>query len=157
QSFKRNELDGNFTTALNAKLGLIVKARTVDYQYRNAQLGRSLDRIENLYGISSDYAVLPELKAVGEFRHQDIYYDKLGETKNKTSNFLMGGVDYAVAKKLTLTARAGAEWRHRSSERSTTAPTAEVSAKYDYADGSFVTGGYTYTIEEASDTAQFTD
>jgi hypothetical protein len=157
QSFQRNELNGTFTTALNAKVGLTLKARTVYYEYRNALLGRSLDRIENLFGASGDYAVLPEVKAVAEFRHQDVYYKKLGETKNKNSDFLMGGADYAVAKKLTVSARAGAEWRHRNSERSTTAPTAELSAKYDYADGSFVTGGYVYTIEEASDTTQFTD
>lgn len=134
-----------------------LKARTVYYEYRNAALGRSLDRVENLFGVAGDYAVYPELKAVAEFRHEDIYYKKLGETKNKASDFLMGGLDYAVAKKVTVSARAGAEWRHRSAERSTISPTAEVSAKYDYADGSFVTGGYVYTIEESSDTVQFTD
>jgi hypothetical protein len=157
QSFQRNEFDANFTTALNAKVGLDVKARTVYYDYRNAELGQSLDRIENLYGLSGDYAILPEVKGVAEYRHEDIYYDKQGEDKNKTSDFLMGGVDYAVAKKLTASARLGAEWRRRSSERSIIAPTAELSGKYDYADGSFVTGGYTYTIDEASDTVQFTD
>ena len=157
QSFQRNELNGTYATALNAKFGLTLKARTAFYEYRNRLLGRSLDRTENLFGASGSYLILPEFKGIGEYRHQDVYYRKVGETKNKNSDFLMGGFDYAVAKKLTLTARAGAEWRHRSSERSTTAPTAELSAKYDYADGSFFTGGYVYTIEEASDTAQFTD
>ena len=157
QSFQRNELDGNFTTSPMAKVGLTAKARTVYYNYRNAVLGRSLDRTENLFGLAGDYGVLPEVKAVAEYRHQDVYYDKLGEKKNKHSDFLMAGVDYAIAKKLTTTARVGAEWRHRSSERSTTSPFVELTAKYNYADGSFVTGGYTYTLEEASDTAQFTD
>ncbi len=157
QSFKRNELDGHFTASLSPKLGLSVKARTVYYSYRNAVLGRSLDRIENLYGIAGDLAVLPELKAVAEYRHQDVYYDKLGEVKNKNSDFLMAGADYALAKKLTTSARLGVEWRHRSAERSTTSPYVELSSKYDYADGSFVTGGYTYTLEESSDTARFTD
>lgn len=157
QSFQRNELDGHYSTSLTAKLGLSLKARTVYYNYRNAVLGRSLDRVENLYGISGDYAVLPELKGVAEYRHQDVYYDKQGEVKNKNSDFLMGGVDYAVAKKLTTSGRVGAEWRHRSSERSTTSPYVELSTKYDYADASFVTGGYTYSLEESSDTTRFTD
>jgi hypothetical protein len=157
QSSQRNELDGHYTTSLSPKVGLDLKARTVYYNYRNPILARSLNRIENLFGAAADYALLPELKAVGEYRHQDVYYDKEGETKNKNSDFLMFGADYAVAKKLTTSGRVGAEWRHRSRERSTTAPYVEFSGKYDYADASFITGGYTYTLEESSDTARFTD
>ena len=157
QSFQRNELDGHFTAPLSPKATATVKARTVYYKFRDSGLGRSLDRFENLYGLSADYALLPETKIVGEARHEDVYYRKLGETKNKTSDFLMAGVDYAVAKTLTASLRAGAEWRHRAGERSATAPYAEASAKYDYVEGSFITGGYQHTLEEASDTVRFTD
>jgi hypothetical protein len=94
---------------------------------------------------------------VAEVRHQDVYYRKLGEDKNKNSDYLMAGVDYAVAKKLTTSARVGAEWRHRAAERSTTAPYAEVSAKFDYLEGSYLTAGYMHTLEESSDTVRFTD
>lgn len=157
QSFQRNQLDARFGTALTGKIGLTVKARSVNFDYRTASLSRSLDRIENLYGVAGDYAILPEFKGVAEFRHQDLYYDKLGETKNKSSEFLMGGFDYAAAKKLTLTGRLGAEWRRRAAERDTTAPYAELSLKYDYAETSYLSGGYGYTLEETSDTARFTD
>lgn len=157
QSFKRNELDGNFTTSLAPKIGATLKARTVYYNYRNPILQRSLNRIENLFGLTGDYVILPEVKAIGEYRHQDVYYSKLGDTKNKSSDFLMAGADYAVAKKLTTSGRVGAEWRRRSGAGSTTVPYAEFSGKFDYADGSFVAGGYTYSLEEASDTANFTD
>jgi hypothetical protein len=157
QSFKRNEFDGNFATTVTAKVGATVKARTVDYRYRSAAIGRSLDRIENLYGIAGDYAVLPETKLVGEARHQDVFYTKQGEIKNKSSDYLMGGVDYAVAKKLTASGRFGVEWRHRDAERSTTAPYVELSVKYDYVEGSFLTAGYVHTLEESSDTTRFTD
>jgi hypothetical protein len=157
QSFQRNQLDARFGTALTGKIGLTVKARTVYFNYRNAALGRSLDRAENLYGAAGDYAILPEVKAVVEFRHQDLYYTKSGETKNKSSEFLMAGVDYAAAKKILITGRLGAEWRRRAAERNTTAPYAEFSIKYDYAEMSYLSGGYGYTLEEASDTARFTD
>jgi hypothetical protein len=157
QSFERNQLDGRFDSQLTGKFGLSAKARSVYYKYRNGTLGRGLDRIENLYGIAGDFAVLPELKAVGEYRHQDVYYRKLGETKNKNSDFAMGGFDYAVAKKLLLTGRFGYEWRSRAAERSTTTPYLEASVKYDYAESSYLAGGYTYTLEESSDTARFTD
>jgi predicted porin len=157
QSFQRNELDANYTTSVTAKTGVEVKARTIYYKYRNAALGRSIDRIENLYGVAGNYAVLPETKLVAELRHQDVYYRKLGEIKNKRSDYLMAGADYAVAKKLTTSMRAGVEWRHRSAERSATAPYAEVSAKFDYLEGSYITAGYMRTLEESSDTARFTD
>jgi hypothetical protein len=157
QSFTRNQLDGRFTTPLNARLGGTVKARSVYLEYRDEELGRSLDRIENLFGASGDYSILPEIKAVGEYRHQDVFYRKLGELKNKKSDFLMGGVDYDVARKLSLTGRLGVEWRQRKAERDTTSPYAEVSAKYDYSARSHVVGGYIYTLEETSQPERFTD
>ena len=157
QSFNRNQVDGRFDTALTGKIGGTLKVRSVLYKYRNAGLGRSLDRIENLFGGSLDYAVLPELKAVAEYRHQDVYYRKLGETKNKKSDFLMAGFDYALARKMSITGRLGSEWREREAEADTTSPYAEFSLKYDYAEASFLAAGYGYALEETSDTARFND
>lgn len=156
QSFRRNQLDGRFNTPLGPKVGFTAKVRSIAFDYRNARLGRSLDRLENIYGLSADYAVLPELKAVAELRHLDVYYDKEGEAKNKRSDYAMLGLDYEVAKKLTVSSRLGAERRRRvDGERSF--PFAEVSGKYDYAPESFVLGGYSHTLEETSDTARFHD
>lgn len=157
QSNNHNEFNATFTTAPNAKTGLTLKARSVAFDYRDATLGRSLDRIENLYGLSGNYAVLTEVKAVAEVRHQDVYYRKLGETKNKHSDYLMGGIDYAFAKKLTATGRVGGEWRQRDGAGDTTVPYAEASLKYDYTEDSFVSAGYMYTLEESSDIARFND
>ncbi len=157
QSFTRNQLDGRFSTPINAKAEATVKVRSVYYEFRDAALGRSLDRIENLYGLSANYALLPEAKAVAEFRHQDVYYTKEGEMKNKSSEYLMGGVDYEVARKLSLSGRLGVEWRSRTAERDTTSPYAEFTAKYDYAEKSFLLGGFGYSIDETSDTARFND
>jgi opacity protein-like surface antigen len=157
QSFTRNQIDGRFTTPITPKASLTAKARSIYYEYRNDILGRSLDRIENLYGLAGDYAVLPELKVVGEYRHQDVYYRKLGEEKNKSSDYLMGGVDYNVAKKMSLSGRLGGEWRTRENEPDTTSPYAEFSGKYDFSERSFLVGGYAYTLEETSDTLRFTD
>ncbi len=157
QSNNRNELNGTFSTAPTSKTGLTVKTRFVNFDYRDSVVGRGLDRMENVYGLSGSFAFLPEVKAVAEVRHQDVYYSKLGETKNKSSNYLMGGVDYAFAKKLTAGARAGAEWRKRKGETDTTSPYFEGSLKYDYTETSFLSGGLMYTLEEPSDTARFTD
>lgn len=157
QSFTRNQFDARYATALTPKVGLQVKARSVFSKYRNAVLGRSLDRIENLYGVAGDYAILPEMKGIAEFRHLDVFYRKLGEEKNKRSNYLMAGVDYAAARKLTLSGRVGVEWRERMREEDATSPYAEFSGRYQYAEQSWIVGGYAYTFDEASDTARFTD
>jgi hypothetical protein len=157
QSFTRNQFDGHYSRPLSPKFGGEVKVRSAYTKYRTATLGRLLDRTENLYGLAGNYAILPEAKAVAEYRHQDVYYRKLGELKNKSSDYVMGGFDYEAGKKLTLSTRLGAEWRRRSSEPSATAPFAEASAKYDYSERSFVTAGYGYSFDEASDPSRFTD
>lgn len=157
QSNNINEIDVSFSTAPTAKTSVTLKVRGLNIDYRDADIGRSLNRFEDIIGASGGYAILPEFKAVAEFRHQDVFYGKLGETKNKRSDYLMAGADYDIAKKLTLSGRVGTEWRHRSSERSTSAPYAEFTAKYTYAEDSFFSGGYMYTLEETSDTGRFTD
>lgn len=157
QSVRRNQLDGRFITPLHPKATATVKARSVYYNYRDATLGRSLDRIENLFGVAGDYAALPQAKLVGEYRHQDVYYRKEGEIKNKRSEYLMGGVDYDVARKMSLSARVGAEWRRRAADRDVTAPYAEMSGRYSYTETSFLVGGYAYTLEETSDVLRFND
>lgn len=157
QSFTSNQFDGRFVGALTPKLGYELKARSLYLKYRNAILGRSLDRIENLYGLAGNYAILPEVKAVAEYRHLDVYYRKLGEEKNKNSDYAMAGFDYAAARKLTLSTRVGAEWRRRAREQNVTSPYVEVSGRYTYAEHSSITGGYAYTLDEPSDTVRFTD
>lgn len=157
QSFTHNQFDAHVTTPLTPKLKTELKARSSYTKYRNGAIGRLLDRIENLYGVAADYAVLPEVKAVAELRHQDVYYRKLGESKNKYSNYVMAGADYDVAKKLTLSGRLGAEWRQRLGAENTAAPYAEFSGRYAYAEKSFITTGYAYTFDESSDPTRFTD
>lgn len=157
QSSKRNQLDGRLATNLNERTNATLKARTVRYRYDNATLGASLDRTENLLGAAVSFDVLPELKAVGEYRFQDVGYRFAGGNKDKQSNFLIGGFDYAAAKKLTASGRLGFEWREREGAGDTDAPYVELSAKYDYAEKSYITGGYMHTLEEASNVAQFTD
>jgi hypothetical protein len=158
QSFAREQFDGHLTAPLSPKASIDIKARSAYTKYRNSVLGRMLDRVENLYGVAGDYAVLPEVKAVAEYRHQDVYYMKEGvESKNKQSDYVMGGFDYAVAKKLTVSGRLGAEWRRRVHQNDATAPFVEFSGRYDYAEKSFITGGYGYSFDEASDPTRFFD
>lgn len=157
QSFHRNEANGRFVASPRAKLGMTLKARSVLYDYDSPTLARSLNRMENLSGVAGSYDIVPELKAVGEYRHEDVYYQKEGEKKNKRSDFLIGGFDYAVAKKLAVTGRLGGTWRDRASEENTSAPYAEFSLRYNYAVQSVLTAGYVYAFEETSNVELYND
>ena len=157
QSFKRAEADARYSTTLGQKTGLVAKYRLVDFAYDNSNLSDQLDRTENLLGLELSYAVLPETKLVGEYRYQAIGYKTAGSSKDKKSNFLMAGFDYNPGKQLLMSARAGFEDRKRDSQPNTTSPYLELTSRYTYSEGSFLAAGYSYTIEEPSDTVRFND
>lgn len=157
QSFKRGEFNARYTTALNAKTGLVGKYRFMNLAYDTATLSTELDRSENLAGLEYSFQLLPETKIVGEYRYQDIAYDSDAAHKDKKSNFLMTGFDYAAGKQLTVSGRAGFEKRRRASAPNTTAPYLELTTRYSYAEGSFLSAGYVHTIEEPSDVNRFND
>jgi hypothetical protein len=157
QSLQSNEFDTRYTFAPVEKLGMAVKVRSVYYDYTDPILGDELNRYENLYGLEFDYTLLPDLKAAGEYRHQDIDYTTDPGDNNKHSDFLMAGFDYAAAPQMTASLRLGAEYRRRAGLSDETSPYAEFSAKYDYAKGSFVSVGYVYALEETSDPVHFSD
>ncbi|MES1168878.1 MAG: outer membrane beta-barrel protein, partial [Oleiharenicola lentus] len=73
------------------------------------------------------------------------------------SHFLMGGFDYSPGKQLLVSGRAGFEDRSRDSQPDTTVPYVELTSRYTYGEGSFLAAGYSYTIEEPSDTNRFND
>jgi opacity protein-like surface antigen len=157
QSFRRNQFDASFSTNVTKKTSTTVKVRTTEYRFDNASLGQDLDRTENLYGLAGSYDLVPEAKGVAEYRRQTIAYRNAGANKDKTSDFLLGGIDYKAAEKLTASARVGVEWRRRDGESNQTAPSAELSLKYDYAQQSFVAAGYAYSLDESSDVVNYTD
>jgi hypothetical protein len=157
QTLQSNQLDVHYTLAPTEKLGLVFKARSVYYDYLNNALSFELNRFENLYGVEFDYTLLPELKAAGEYRHQDVDYSNDPSGNNKHSDFLMAGFDYNVGPKLAASVRVGGENRTREGATNETTPYAETSLKYDYDKGSFVSVGYSYSLEETSDPVHFTD
>ena len=157
QSFKRLQLDSRYTTTANAKTGVVLKYRFSNQAYDSANLAADLDRSEHLAGLETSFQFLPETKLVGEYRYQAIAYDTASALKDKTSNYLMAGVDHQAGKKLMLSGRLGVEDRNRESAADTTAPYAEFSVRYTYTEESFLSAGYMHTIEEPSDVDRFTD
>jgi predicted porin len=157
QSFTRNQFDGRLPTSLGQKTSLVFKYRNIYFNYNDAGLSQSLDRMEHLGGVEVNDRFLPDTTLVGEYRYQAIDYAHAGGLKDKTSNFLLAGVDYNMGKQLTFSGRAGLEDRRRDGDRSTTAPSVSLTCRYDYTENSFVSAGYTYSLEETDNPALFTD
>lgn len=157
QSFKMNQFNARFTTAANPKTGVVIKYRNINYAYDLGTLAAQLDRMEQLAGLEVNFAALPVTKLAAEYRYQNVAYDAGSATKDKRSHFVLGGVDYNPSEAVTLTFRGGVEDRMREGAASTTGPYAELSTRYTYGQNSFVSGGYVYTLEEASDVTRFTD
>ena len=157
QSYTRNQLDGRFTSALDQKTGFVVKYRNLYYNYDDPGLSQSLDRMEHLAGLELNNKFLPDVTVVGEYRYQAINYAHIGDLKDKRSNFLLTGADYVSGKQTSLSGRVGFEDRRREGERSTMAPYVELTGKYLYTENSFVSGGYTYSLEETDNPTLFTD
>lgn len=157
QSFKSNQFNLRYSGAIGQKTNTVVKYRNVMFDYDNAALGANLDRVENLAGIELSYAFLPETKLVAEYRYLDVAYDSGGAGKDKDSHYFMAGADYSPSQEVTVTGRLGLENRSRQTQSDTTAPYAEFSLRYAYTEGSYLAAGYSYTLEESSDTVRFTD
>jgi hypothetical protein len=159
QSFKRNEFNLRFTTGttVTEKATVGIKYRNVLLAYDSASLAALLDRTENLAGVELAFAFLPETKLVGEYRYQDIAYDTAANLKDKTSHFFLAGFDHNPGQNLLVSGRVGGEARSRAAGGDTSVPYIEFTTRWNYTDGSFLSGGYTYTLEEPSDTLSYTD
>jgi hypothetical protein len=157
QTLQSNEFNTHYSFSPIQKVDLVVKARSVYYDYISPVLGDELNRFENLYGLEGDMELLPTVKLAGEYRHQDVDYSTNPATNNKHTDFLMAGLDYNPGPQMTFSFRVGGEYRHLDSLGTQTTPYAELSAKYDYAKGSYVSVGYTYSLEETSDPIHYED
>jgi len=157
QSYRRNQFDARYATSLTKRTGLTFKGRHTSYDYQEADLARSLNRNEILVGVAASHALLPELQAVLEYRHLVIDYASDGGFKNKQSNFVLIGADRVVTAKFSLSGRIGMEERQREGERRASLPYAELGLKLDYGQGSYVSAGYGYSVEETSNIELYTD
>ena len=157
QSYRRNQFDARYSAGLTKRTSLAFKGRSTRYDYENAGLGSSLNHDEYLAGLALNHAVLPELQTVLEYRHLIISYDSAGDIKDKRSDFLLVGADRVMSARLALSSRLGLERRQRSGGGDNTLPYVELGLKYDYHQGSYVSVGYGYSVEETSNIELYSD
>ena len=157
QSFASRQVDGRWTVTTSERLGFSFMGRNIALDYDNAALARELDRDENLVGAALEYFLRPKTRASGEYRYQEISYDTGGRLKDKTSHFLLAGLNHALGPLTVVTARAGLEARNRAGAPDEESPYAEVSGRYAYGEKSHVAAGYALAFEEPSSLSLYTD
>ena len=129
QSFRNNQFNVIFRGGLTERIGYTLKARSSVFDFDLPNLSTLLDRSETLLGVALDYAVSEATQALGEFRYLAVDYARNGSRKDKRSVYLLGGVDYAPSKQLSISARAGLEQRYRWGAPDDEAPYAEITGR----------------------------
>lgn len=157
QSYDYNQLDGKLNYSVNKRTALKGKLRAVDFAYENPFLKRELDHAEYFAGVEAVRAARENLQVSAEYRYQAIRYDFGGAFKDKDSHFLFAGADYAQTKRTGYSARLGVEALLRKNGDNALLPYVELGVKHDYLDASFVSAGYTFSSQETSNLAAYTD
>jgi len=94
-----------------------------------------------------NYKFLPEAawSGISLSKHQ-LSRSRVG--KDKDSSFVLTELITRWGRESPLSGRIGLEERSPSGESSTSSPYAEATFRYDYSEQSFLSGGYTYSLEE---------
>lgn len=157
QSYIANFLNASLTWQVTERTSLINKYRNTYYDYDDSTLAQQLDRMEHLYGLQVDYLLQPRWTLVGEYRFEYNDYRNNAVPKNNFSNFLLAGFNYQLLQEVMIMVRTGVDFRNRDSAPNETSPYGEITAVYQFAERSFVSGAFTYGIFETMDTQQFYD
>jgi hypothetical protein len=157
QSYNFNQLDARLRFTWTKRTGVNLKLRAVDFAYKTGAIARSIDHADYLAGIEVTRAVREDLQAVAEYRHQLIRYDHDGWRKDKDSDYLLAGGDYALGKNRALTGRLGGEWIRRRGGNDSLVPYAELAYKRDYRAGSYLSAGYAFSVTESSNLDLYSD
>jgi hypothetical protein len=115
-------------------------------RYDNSQTAAVTDRQEHTFGEQLRYQLSRAAVLVGEYRFETIDY--VTAPRDSETNFILGGVDAEISRRLKTGLRAGVTLRDQDSSGSTTDP--HVEGSLDYAAGRDSTLRLTtsYSVEE---------
>jgi hypothetical protein len=116
--------------------------------YDDNSVGMSQDRIENKFGNEFRFLLTPVTALIGEYRLEFISYTQAQNPLDSTTHFVLGGFDHTFNPRLTVTVRAGAQFRSFSDGGTSDSP--YVEGNLNYAVGRRTTVSWTnrYGLEE---------
>jgi len=97
--------------------------------YQDDQLSDTSDRFDHAFRQSSSYMLASRTSAVGEYRLRYIDYGTL-DGYDSLSHYALAGIDHAWSDRMTITSRAGAEFRDTDRFGSQTSPYLEAALGY---------------------------
>lgn len=157
QSLKQNVFNARLTGNLSETIGLTGKLRHLYLSYDQTALANLLDREEWMLGLEAFYRSTETTKFVGELRFVDVDYD-VAQAVDSQSILLLGGVDYEVSQRTSLTTRVGIERRDR--RLATSKDTnffGELAAVHRYAQGSYFSTGIRVSTTDTDATSDYAD
>lgn len=157
QSYDYNQFDGRLRYNLDKRNGFKGKLRVASFWYDNPYLERDLDRTDWLAGVEWVRLSRPELQLCAEYRYRAVRYGSDGGVKDKDSHYFLAGADYLMGLGVALSGRLGVEALLRNGGEDAALPYIELGLKKDYREESFISAGYSYSTQEASDIKAYTD
>jgi len=119
----------------------------VAVRYDDEEFAAVEDRFEHYFANEFRYLVLPTTTLVAEYRLGIVEYDS--NPQSSISHFALGGVDYQMNRRTSITLRGGAEFREFDSGASTEAPYGEATISYAYGEGSTISWITRYGLEQS--------
>ena len=132
-----------FTRRLSTVYGYTVSG----VRYDESTLGNEQDRVEQTLSLQLRYLVQPTISLVAEYRYGLVTYDSAN--RDSTSNYILGGVDFTLNRRLTASLRAGAQFRDSDDLGKETSPFVESRITYTYGERSSIQWLNRYGFEES--------
>jgi hypothetical protein len=116
--------------------------------YDDNSVGNLQDRVENHFGNEFRFLLTPITALIGEYRLELVSYTQAQNPLDSTTHFVLGGFDHTFNPYLTVSVRAGAQFRSYSDGGTRNSP--YVEANLNYAVGRRTTISWTnrYGLEE---------
>jgi Putative beta-barrel porin 2 len=130
-------------------LSTVTSGNIVVVRYDDATIGFDQDRIDGTIGQQVRWG-LARGALVGEYRFQIVDYDH-NTTRNSTSHYALGGIDYPLNERLNVTLRGGATFRFFDDGTERTAPRAEGTVNYSIGSKSSLSLNGSYGLEQPDD------
>ncbi len=132
-----------FTRRFSAVYGYTVSG----VRYDESALASVQDRLEQTLSLQLRYLIQPTIALVGEYRFGIVTYDSAN--RDSTSNYILGGVDFTLNRRLTASLRAGAQLRNSDDVGKETSPFVESTLTYQYAEHGSIQWVNRYGFEES--------
>ncbi len=154
--FGQNRRAGNYffgvvgfslSQAFSPRLSAVYGYTFSGVYYEDSIIADASNRIDQTFSLQIRYLVQPTIALIGEYRFGVVTYDSTN--RDSTSNYILGGLDFTLNRRLTAGLRVGAQFRDSDDLGQETAPFVEGTMSYNYGERSTIQWISRYGFEES--------